>query len=386
VAFPESEFPSLSTIISSYLTSLLTATQSANSGASASSGQTQTGGDHESASTASSLSTTVTLSDAAKAYLAAAAEDGDAEIPLAVVAESARAWFDAQYETLGIDSAMLDGKVAVDLITLDRATLSAVASNAEDLFSDDEVEAAKSALDAQFEDAIAPHVVIARHTRNYAPLYQAALDYLDKAGQDEQATAIWRNERKAVAEGLAAAKAAFGKAPDTGNANDPVRKLLDKATASGSSTADEDATSVAARARAMLDDQINQARDDGAELQLNPNRKTAHDVDFSDFDNRTLATVVLNADSTFSQAEVFAAKHALDQRARDSMLQAVSSDDGYGSGSLGLIGVYSKMSEEEKSVLGVTEAVMNRVVQNYRTAVSIQNVFSSSNLGLSQYL
>jgi hypothetical protein len=29
---------------------------------------------------------------------------------------------------------------------------------------------------------------------------------------------------------------------------------------------------------------------------------------------------------------------------------------------------------------------MNRVVQNYRTAVSIQNVFSSSNLGLSQYL
>ncbi len=68
------------------------------------------------------------------------------------------------------------------------------------------------------------------------------------------------------------------------------------------------------------------------------------------------------------------------------MLQAVSSDDGYGSGSLGLIGVYSKMSEEEKSVLGVTEAVMNRVVQNYRTAVSIQNVFSSSNLGLSQYL
>jgi hypothetical protein len=385
VAFAGPEF-SLSTIINSYLTSLLTATQSAYGGASTSSGQTQTGSEEEAASTASSPSTTVTLSEAAKAYLAAAAEYGDVDIPLAVVAESARAWFDAQYETLGIDSAMLDGKVAVDLTPLDRATLSAVASNAEDLFSDDEAAAAKSALDARFEDAIAPHVVIARHTGNYAALYQAALDYLDKAGSDEQATAAWQKERKAVAEGLAVAKAAFGKAPDTCNANDPVRALLDKTTTTGSAATDDDTSTVAGRARAMLDDQINQARDDGAELQLNPNRKTAHDVDFTDFDNRTLATMVLNADSTFSQSEVFAAKHALDQRARDAMLQAVQSDNGAGSGSLALIGVYSKMSAEEKSVLGVTDAVMNRVSQNYQTQVTVQNALSGSLLGLSQYL
>lgn len=375
----------MSTIISSYISALLTSTQTAYSGAAPSSAQTNGSGNEESAASSSSPSTTVTLSDAAQAYLAAVSDDSDAEIPLALVAESARAWFDAQYEELGIESVLIDGKVAVDLTALDRAALSAVASNAEDLFSEDEVAAAKSALDARFEDAIAPHVVIARHSRNYAALYQAALDYLDKAGPDEQATATWKQERKAVAEGLAAAKAAFGKAPDTGNADDPVQKLLDKATAGGAATDDDDAATVAGRARAMLDDQINRARDDGATLQLNPNRKTGHDVDFSGFDNRTLATVVLNADSTFTQAEVFAAKHALDQRARESMLQALASDDGYGSGSLGLIGVYTKMSAEEKAALGVTEDVIGRVAQNYQTSVSVQNAFAGS-LGLSQYL
>ena len=329
------------------------------------------------------------------AYLASAAETSDTDIPLATVAAAARAWFDEQYKDLGIDSAMLDGEVAVDLTGQSRATLSAVASNAEDLFSDDEIAAAESALQSRFDDAIAPHVVIARHTGNYARLYQAALDYLDRAGPDEQATAAWQGQKKAVSKGLAMAKAAFGKAPDTGDPNDPVHKLLGKTTASGSPLSDTSAEAVAANARAMLDDQINSARDNGTQLQLNPSRRSGQPVNFTKFDNRSLATMVLNTDSTFSPAEAYAAKTELDKRARETMLSAVTSDDGYGSGSLGLLKVYAKMSDEEKAVLGITDAVTNRVIQNYDTTISIQNAFGGSSLygnggssatGLSAYL
>src|SRR3569833_3534456 len=149
-------------------------------------------------------STNVTLSDAAKSYLAAmqdtaktqdvsesaatdgssaaasasttdsSANDSDAELSLDDIAANARAWFDAQYYSLGTSSAMLDGKVAVDFSSQSRATLSAVASNTDGLFTSDESTAATNALQARFNNAMASHVVIARHTGDYASLYQAA--------------------------------------------------------------------------------------------------------------------------------------------------------------------------------------------------------------------
>jgi hypothetical protein len=71
----------------------------------------------------SSSSTSVTLSDEAKAFLArkAAAADGD-QPSVATLTTNARAWFDQQYASLGISSAMLDGQVAVDLSRQSRAT------------------------------------------------------------------------------------------------------------------------------------------------------------------------------------------------------------------------------------------------------------------------
>ncbi|HEY2134985.1 MAG TPA: hypothetical protein VGH49_03800, partial [Xanthobacteraceae bacterium] len=77
---------------------------------------------------------TVTLSDAAKAYLAA---NSASSTDPATLAANARAWFDAQYQASGISSAMLNGQVAVDLTGQSRATLSAVASNSQNLFSSD---------------------------------------------------------------------------------------------------------------------------------------------------------------------------------------------------------------------------------------------------------
>ena len=87
----------------------------------------------DSTDTSSSSSTNVTLSDEAKAYLAAHADEAKAYLAaqaaadppsMATLTTNARAWFDQQYASLGISSAMLDGQVAVDLSSQSRATLS----------------------------------------------------------------------------------------------------------------------------------------------------------------------------------------------------------------------------------------------------------------------
>ena len=173
--------------------------------------------------------------------------------------------------------------------------------NANGQFSKDEVTAATRTLQSRFNDAVSPHVVIARHTGDYASLYTAASDYLDQAGSDEKATPAWNDQKQAVLEGLAAARASFGKAPVTGNDADPVRALLDKAPTQTSTTTDSSPDTLATNARAMLDAQAGNARNNGKDLVFSGNRQTGQQVDFTDFDNRTLAIMALNADASFSR-------------------------------------------------------------------------------------
>jgi hypothetical protein len=343
--------------------------------------------DEQDADSSPFSSTNVTLSDAAKSYLAsmqdtsASTADSTDTTP-ATLAAAARQWFDAQYDSLGISSAMLDGKVAVDFSSQSRATLSAVASNTDGLFTSDESAAASSELQARFNNAMASHVVIARHTGDYASLYQAASDYLDQASDGEKATSTWKAQKLAVSNGLAAAKASYGKAPDTGDANDPIAALLD-APDSGITTLGPDATTsqVAANARAMLDDQENKAKDNGSQLAFN-SLESGQQVDFTNFDNRTLATIVLNPDSSFSSDETYAAKKELDQRTRTSMYNTLfpssnSSSDSGSTGALGLMQTYNNMSAEEKTVLGITDSTTNRVLATYKTQQSVQNTLAS---------
>jgi hypothetical protein len=349
-------------------------------------------------SSQASSSTTVTPSDAAKAYLARNVTKSAASAPTAAeLATSARTWFDQQYKSLGISSAMLDGKVAVDLTGQSRATLSAVASNGQGMFSKDqgmfskdESAAATEALQSRFDAAVSPSVVIARHNGDYASLYEAALKYMNEAGTDEQATTAWQDQKQALVDGAAAAKKAFGKAPDTGDANDPVQALLSKATSSGSITATADIASVAANARALLDDQENSAKDKGTELVFDRSRTNGQQVDFSKFDNRSLAAVALNQGSSFSNDESRAAKTELDQRYRTSILNALSpttSSSASTNGNFPLLQQYAGMSDEERSALGVTASFTNSLVQSYRTQLSVQNVLGgNSSLGLAAYI
>lgn len=342
--------------------------------------------DEEKKKTSSSPSTIISLSDEAKAYLAQTSQSAKGT-SLETLATNARAWFDQQYEKLGISSAKLDGQIAVDFSSQSRATLSAVASNAQRLFSKEEIEAATSALQDRFDDAIAPHVVIARHSDDYVSLYEAALAYMDEAGTDERATSLWQDQHKALVEGVAAARKNFGKAPDTGNSDDPVRALLDKKTETGAPSSG--AGSIAAQARALLDDQINAAADKGSELVFDTRRNFGQQVDFSTFDNQMLATVSLNQEATFSIDEARAAKAELNQRNRLSLLNAINSGSSSdpSAGSLAMIKQYAAMSAEEKSALGVTEQVMNRLVRGYNSLLSVQSSFSNGGTtGISAYL
>lgn len=333
----------------------------------------------EVSSTVAQSSTNVTLSDDAKAYLASLANAvSDAGASANTLATKARSWFDQQYKDLGITSAILDGKTAVDLTGQSRATLSAVASNANGLFSADETAAATKELQSRFNDAIAPQAVIARHNSDYAGLYDAALSYMDQAGADEKKTAAWQAQHQALTDGAAAAKLSPGVAPDTGNADDPVRALLDDPTASGATAADASIDSVAANARAMLDDQINAAKDNGTVLVFNSAQKVGKQADFSQFDNRTLAAVAINQGSSFSAEEIRAAKGVLDQRNRTSILSAINSSDGSGSSSLAMLQQYANMSTEEKQALGVTDQFANQLIQSYRSTQAMQKIFSQA--------
>lgn len=342
------------------------------------------------AETSSSPPVSITLSDEAKAFLArtVSATDGD-QPSLATLTTNARTWFDQQYASLGTSSAMIDGQVAVDFSTQARATLSVVADNAQSQFTPDEVTAAAKTLQSRFDDAMAPHVAIARHTGDYASLYTAASDYLDKAGAGEKATQAWKDQKQAVLEGIAAAQASFGKAPATGNDNDPVRALLDKMSAQAPAAKGSGPDALAANARAMLDAQSGNARDNGKELVFTAGRQTGQQVDFTDFDNRTLAIMALNKDASFSAQEASAAKTALNQRTRSSILNAFdpSSGGGVQGSSMALLQQYASMSPEERSVLGFTDDFANKIAQNYRTMSLIQSSFgSSSGGGLAAYL
>ena len=333
----------------------------------------------EVSTTVSQAATNVTLSDEAKAYLASLADSvSNAQAPAATLATNARTWFDQQYQQLGISSAVLDGQVAVDLTGQSRATLSAVASNTQSLFTSDETAAATKALQIRFSDAVAPQAVIARHTGDYASLYNAAINYMNAAGPDERATTSWQDQSQALTAGLAAAKTSPGQAPDTGDANDPVRALLDNPAASGATSSGSSIESVAANARAMLDDQANAAKDNGKELVFNSSSKTGQQADLSQFDNRTLAAVALNQGSSFSAEEIRAAKTELDQRNRTNILSAFKQASDSGSGSLALLQQYSSMSAEEKSALGLTDQVTNSLMQTYRSTQAMQNILSGA--------
>ena len=316
----------------------------------------------------SSAATNLTLSAAARAQLASGAAPKD----FTTVTAEARAALDALYAATKVKGPIdADGKTTVDLSSLDRRSLFAVATNNGGKFSPDEQKAATTELGNRFDNVLAPAAATSKLTGDFSPLYKAALDYLDGASDEEKATATWSAQRAAVAKGVQATLQNPAVAPDI--ANDPVGAYLSQ-NATGGSTATQNISTVARKVRAALDAQAKAAAAAGKELVFDSGRKTGQQADLASLDNRSLAAISLNQDSLFSNQESYAAKQLLASRSRASILAALNQSQTSGDPSqlsLGILNAYSSMSSEERQAVNWTPSFRDNAVASYKSTKQI---------------
>lgn len=322
--------------------------------------------------------TNLTLSDAAKAKLASDAATPD----FATVTNDARATLDKLYAAAKVTGPLgSDGETTVDLSSLDRRSLFAIATNNGGKFTPDEQKVASTELTDRFNTALAPAAAATSMTKNYTVVYKAALDYLDGASGEEKATATWAAQRAAVQKGYDAAKQKPDTAP-SGISGDPVAAyFVQYPDGSGPTTSTESFADVATGVRAALDAQAADAAANHTELVYDPARKFGQLVDFSSFDNRSLSAIALNQDQKFSNQEIYAAKKELDSRTRTSILSSLKQSQQSGDPSqfsLGILQSYSAMSDEERQASGWTSAFRDNVVQSYKTTSNILSILQGS--------
>jgi len=315
----------------------------------------------------SNAATNLTLSDAAKAQLASASPPKD----FATVTDDARSALDGLYAAAKVKGPIgEDGKTTIDLSSLDRRSLFAIATNNGGKFTPDEQQVASTELGNRFNTALAPAAATSKLTGDFSSLYKAALDFLDGASPEEKATATWSAQRAAVAKGVQATQQNPTTAP-AGIANDPVAGYLAQS-ANPPSTATQDILTVAKNMRATLDAQEKAAVAAG---------KPSQQADLSAVDNRSLAAISLNQDNLFSARESYAAKQTLESRNRASILAALKQSQSTGDPtqlSLGILNTYSSMSAEERQAVNWTPSFRDNAVANYKSASRIMSMLNGA--------
>jgi hypothetical protein len=311
--------------------------------------------------------TNLTLSDAARAQLGSASTTKD----FAAVTADARTALDNLYTAAKVKGPVGDnGETTIDLSSLDRRSLFAIATNNGGQFTPDEQKVASTELGNRFNAAMAPAAVTSKLTGDFSTVYKAALDYLDGASSEEKATATWSAQRAAVLKGVQATQQNPTTAP-TGIANDPVAAYLAQ-NADGGATATPDISTVAKTVRATLDAQEKVSAAAG---------KPSQQPDLSSIDNQSLAAISLNQDGLFSKQESFAAKQALDSRNRASILTALQQSLSSGDPtqlSLGILNTYSSMSDEERQAVNWTPTFHDNVVASYQSTAQIMSMLKGS--------
>jgi hypothetical protein len=324
----------------------------------------------------SNAATNLTLSDAARAQLAKDSTSKD----FAVVTADARTALDGLYTAAKVKGPIgADGKTTIDLSSLDRRSLFAIATNNGGKFSPDEQKVANTELVNRFKDALAPAAATSKLTGDFSSVYKAALDFLDGASGEEKATAIWSAQRAAVLKGVQATQQDPTTAP-AGIAADPVAAYLAQGAGAGT-TATANISTVAKNVRATLDAQANAAAAAGKELVFDSRRKTGQQADLSSIDNRSLAAISLNQDGLFSGLESFAAKQTLDSRNRASVLAALKQSQSSGDPtqlSLGILNTYSSMSAEERQAVNWTPAFRDNAIANYKSTSQIMSILKGA--------
>ena len=313
-------------------------------------------------------SVNVTLSAAAQAALAA---QTDTRTTDAVVA-SARSALDKLLSDAKATSALKDGKATIDVSGLDRRGLYAIASNKGGKFSIEEQVVATLQMKATRDASLSASASAMRVTGDYAGLYKAALANLEAAGPEEKAMGQWAKDKAALTEGLKQATDKPGVQP-TGIDGDPVAAYLKETGGVVASPRTRDINAVASDVRSVLDKQYASATGDGMATD-----DSSGTIDFSKFDDRSLAAVALNKGDQFSEHEIAQAAAEVKTRNRDSISSSYKSTQGSDSSAFGksLITQYAAMSDEERQASGWTPALYDKMVAMQNLSEKLASLFN----------
>jgi hypothetical protein len=343
---------------------LNTATTSTTSGAAA----TTAYGQSTAAASTGGSSVNVTLSAQAQAALAAQTDNRATD---AVVAD-ARLALDKLLAGAKASSALKDGKATINVSGLDRRGLYAIASNQGGKFPIEEQVVASLQMKATRDAALSAPASAMRVTGDYAGLYKAALANLEAAGPEEKAMGQWAKDKAALTEGLKQATAKPGVQP-TGIEGDPVAAYLKDVGGVVANPRTRDIGKVASDVRTVLDKQYASATGEG--MAVSPDDGT---IDFSKFDDRSLAAVALNKGDQFSEHEIAQAAAEVKTRSRDSVSSAYKSTQGADSSAFGknLLTQYAAMSDEERQAAGWTPALYDKMVEMQNLSDKLASLFN----------
>ena len=320
--------------------------------------------------------TSVTLSDEAKAVL----EVKD----IATVLSDARGKLTELLAAAKRTSPLQDGRLALDLSTLDTRELFGIANARDDAFTEEEKTAAGLEMQRRFDAALAGPAAIARVTGNYAGLYKAAADYLDSVGLEERSDPKTIAARAALTEALKQLAADPKTLPKAGE-DDPVALYLALAEADQGSQP-RPIADVAGDVRTTLDKKYAEALANGRVPSFNKASTIGTYIDLSGFDSRSLSAMVLNAGNQFSTEEVSAATTAMRSKSGAALLAGYQNAARSGNPtafSQNIISMYASMSTEERQAAGWSENFYQAAVSSYATTSKLTQMFADSNVDTS---
>jgi len=341
------------------------------------------------AATASSTTTTTTTTAATTATAAATVELSAAAKAVLETKDLATVLADARKKltTLLTDAKrttpLQDGKLALDLSSLDARELYAMASSTDQFaFTDDEKKAAGLEMQRRFDAALAGPAAIAKVTGNYTGLYQAAAAYLDSLGSEERADPKTVAARVALTEGLKQLATDPKTMPDVGD-DDPVALYL-ALQASGEAAGPRDIKDVASDVRIAIDKKYDAAIANGKAPTFNRNTKVGTFIDLSTFDSRSLSAIVINQDDEFSREEVTAANAILRSKGGAALIagyQSAAKSSDPTAFSQNVIGIYSSLSAEERQALGWSDKFYQAALNSFSATSKLAQMFGEASAG-----
>ena len=313
--------------------------------------------------------TSVTLSDAAVAALA--------NKDFATVLADTHSKLTLLLKDADRTSPLQDGKLALDLSSLDHRELFAMASN--DGFNPDEQDAAGLEMQRRFETALSGPAALAKVTGNYSALYKAAAEYLDSLGSEEKAGADWIEGRAAVTDAQKQLLTDPKTLPDAGE-HDPVALYLAVVEA-GEQVQPQPIVDVAATARKTLDALYAEASATGKAPTFNKATTVGTYIDMSRFESRVLSAIVLDTSGTFKTEEVSAANTALRGKSGAALLagfQSAAKSSDPTAFSQNIMSIFGSMSAEERQAVGWSDQFYQAAVDSYTSTSKLTQMFAEA--------